>query len=52
MMLSHSEGSLTAEKLFENSPLTKNDKSFRVSPFCKKATSFEAFWEKLRQKLL
>ncbi|WP_165829227.1 hypothetical protein [Novacetimonas pomaceti] len=52
MMLSHGEGSLTAEKLFENSPLTKNDRSFRVLPFSKKATSFEAFWKKLHQKLL
>ena len=38
--------------LFENNRLIKSRKSFWVSPFFKKAASFEAFWKKLHQKLL
>ena len=40
------------KRLFENNPLIKNRKKFLGVAFFKKATSFEAFWKKLHQKLL
>jgi len=41
-----------SKRLFANDSLIKNNKSFWVPPFFKKAASSEGFWKKIHQKPL